>query len=184
MKGKKKNRVKGRDRKSGGEKLGAAKVKEIVARVRRFAEPACESEGMELVHVEFQREAGGRIIRLYIDKPGGILLDDCSNLSRQVSDFLDVGVQLEGAYNLEVTSPGVERPLVKAADFEKFAGRTARVKTARPIQGRKNYKGILRGVRGEAVRLTVDGETVDLPLEDIARARLVDEALEKLPGAR
>ncbi len=156
------------------------KAAEVVDRVKRFAEPACDSEGMELVHVEYRREAGGRILRLYIDKPGGVLLDDCSAISRQVSDFLDIGPPIEGAYSLEVTSPGSERPLVKPSDFERFKERMVRVKTARPVNGRKNYKGVLQGLRGEAARLLVDGETVDVPLENIARARLVDETLDRL----
>ncbi len=173
MKAKKKGRAKGRARKTGGERLSPVKAAEVVDRVKRFAGPACDSEGMELVHAEFRRESGGRILRLYIDKPGGVLLDDCSAISRQVSDFLDVGPPIEGAYSLEVTSPGPERPLVKPSDFETFQGRMVRVKTARPINGRKNYKGVLQGLNGEAARLLLDGETVDLPLENIARARLV-----------
>ena len=83
----------------------------VAGLVRSLAEPLCDSEGLELVHVEFQRESGGRILRLYIDKPDGIKLDDCVGVSRQINDILDVNLEGLGPYSLEVTSPRPERPL-------------------------------------------------------------------------
>ena len=88
---------------------------EIIAQTKSLAQRLCEAEGMELVHVEFQREAGGRVLRLYIDQPGGVTLNDCVNISRQMGDLLDVNIENMGPYNLEVSSPGTDRPLSKEA---------------------------------------------------------------------
>ena len=90
---------------------GPENEKVIIGRIEALAEPLCESEGLELVHVEYQREAGGRILRLYIDRSGGVSLDDCVSVSRQLNDLLDVKLEDIGPYTLEVTSPGPERPL-------------------------------------------------------------------------
>ena len=82
---------------------------EVIALVNTLAEPLCKNEGMELVHVEYQREAAGWVLRLYIDQPGGVRLEDCSRVSRQLGDLLDVTVENIGPYNLEVSSPGINR---------------------------------------------------------------------------
>ena len=140
--------------------------------VRALAEPLCESEGLELVHVEFQREASGRILRLYIDKPDGIKLDDCVGVSRQMSDILDVNLEDLGPYSLEVTSPGPQRPLAKQEDFEKFKGNRVKIKTNRPLDGQKNFTGILMGISGEQVNLQIGEETIVIPYQDILKARL------------
>ena len=139
-----------------------------------LASPLCESEGIELVHLEYQRESSGWILRLYIDKPGGVTLDDCTNVSRQMNDLLDVHLDEIGPYNLEVTSPGPERPLVKAQDFEKFEGNLAKIKTVRPFDGQKNFKGVLMGISREQVKLRVGQETIAIALTDISKARLVN----------
>jgi ribosome maturation factor RimP len=134
----------------------------------------CESEGLELVHIEYQRESMGWIMRLYIDKPGGVTLDDCVNLNHQMNDLLDVHLDDIGPYNLEVTSPGPDRPLAKRQDFEKFMGNLAKIKTVRPIDGQKNFTGVLLGISGEQLKLTVNDETVNISLKDISKARLVN----------
>ena len=139
-----------------------------------LASPLCESEGIELVHLEYQRESSGWILRLYIDKPGGVTLDDCINVSRQMNDLLDVHFDEMGPYNLEVTSPGPDRPLVKAQDFEKFEGNLAMIKTVRPFDGQKNFKGVLMGISQEQVKLRVGEATIAIALTDISKARLVN----------
>ena len=139
-----------------------------------LATPLCASEGIELVHLEYQRESTGWILRLYIDKPGGVTLDDCINVSRQMNDLLDVHFDEIGFYNLEVTSPGPDRPLVKAQDFEKFEGSLAKIKTVRPFAGQKNFKGVLMGISQEQVKLRVGQETITIALTDISKARLVN----------
>ena len=111
---------------------GSKKEKNIIKQVKALAESLCESEGLELVHVEYQREPGGKILRLYIDRVGGVALDDCVNVSRQLNDLLDVHLDNIGPYNLEVTSPGPERPLSKLQDYERFKGRKAKIKTLLP----------------------------------------------------
>ncbi|MBT8369821.1 MAG: ribosome maturation factor RimP [Deltaproteobacteria bacterium] len=144
----------------------------IVDRVRSLAQPLCDSEGLELVQVEFQRESNGRILRLYIDKPDGIILSDCVGVSRQMGDILDVHLEGIGPYNLEVTSPGPERPLAKKKDFEKFKGNRAKIKTSRPRDGQKNFIGVLLGISGEQVSLQIGEQIIAIPYEDISKARL------------
>ena len=93
----------------------------IVERVWQLAQPLCASEGVELVHVEYQREQGGRTLRLYLDKPGGVTLDDCAGISRHLGDLLDVSLETAASYRLEVSSPGSKRPLGRLEDFKRFA---------------------------------------------------------------
>ena len=147
---------------------------ELVAQAKSLAQRLCEAEGMELVHVEFQRETGGRILRLYIDQPGGVTLNDCVNISRQMGDLLDVAIENAGPYNLEVSSPGTDRPLSKESDYDRFKGNIAKIKTTTPIGGQKNFKGVLSGITAGIVSLLVGDVTVAIPLQEIARARLVD----------
>ena len=149
--------------------------RQIADSVRDLAEPICESEQMEVVHVEFQREPGGRILRVYIDKPGGVDLDDCVRISRQLGDMLDVYMETECKYNLEVSSPGLDRPLGRLKDFERFKGNTARIKAATAIDGQKNFKGTLLGVVDGTIKLKASGDKeVGVPFSDIVKARLVD----------
>lgn len=146
----------------------------IVSQVADLAVPLCEAEGIEMVHLEYQREAGGRILRLYIDKPGGVTLDDCTRVSRQLSDILDVHIELDLSYSLEVSSPGPDRPLGKLSDFDRFQGHTAKIRTHQAIDGQKNFTGVLLGVSEGTVRMMIDQKTVAIPSQDIHRARLVD----------
>jgi ribosome maturation factor RimP len=150
------------------------KEQKIVGQVGALAKPVCESEGLELIHVEFQRESGGRILRLYIDKPDGINLNDCVVISRQMGDIIDVNVDDIGPFNLEVTSPGPSRPLVSKEDFERFKGNRVKIKTNRSINGQKNFKGILLGISGEQVNLQLGEQLVAIPNQDILKARLED----------
>ena len=153
---------------------GAAKDKHVVEEVRRVAESLCSALGMELVFVQYGREAGGRVLRLYIDKPEGINLDDCALVSRELGDMLDVYLEEVGPYRLEVSSPGADRPLGRASDYERFIGQTARIRTTQPINGQKNFKGVLVGLRDGQVHLTcADGEK-QISLAQIAIARLVN----------
>ena len=149
-------------------------VRAVIVASKALAEPLCESEGLELVHLEYQREPGGWIMRLYIDKPGGITLDDCVNVSHQMNDLLDVHLDEIGPYNLEVTSPGPDRPLAKMQDFERFKGNPAKIRTIRPYEGQKNFKGVLMGLSGAQVKLLVGEETVQILLKDISKARLIN----------
>jgi ribosome maturation factor RimP len=151
-------------------------LKTVVERVRQLVEPLVAREGLELVDVEYLREGGRWVLRLFIDKPGGVSLDDCQELSRQVDKLLDVEDFIETHYSLEVSSPGIERPLRTPAHYERFAGRLAEVKTFAPIgePPRKNFKGRIVGVAGDrVVTLEADGKQFEIPLEKIAKAHLV-----------
>ena len=149
-------------------------TKDFLLQVCRLVEPVCESQGMELVHVEYQKEPAGRILRLYIDKPGGVTLDDCAATSRQVSDLLDIYLDRETSYRLEVSSPGMNRPLGKVDDFNRFKEHSVRIKLFRPINGQKNFKGILMGIEDRSVNLMVDDQPVVINIGDIANARLIN----------
>ncbi len=128
--------------------------------------------GYELVDV--QASNGGRMLRLFIDKPGGITLEDCAAVSRHLSRVLAVeGIDYE---RLEVSSPGLDRPLRKGADFARFAGPKAEVRMRTPdATGRRRFVGVLRGAEQGRVSLELDGQTVALELSDVERARLVPE---------
>jgi ribosome maturation factor RimP len=147
---------------------------DAIVRIRGLAETLCASEDMELVHLEFQRESGGRILRVYIDKPGGVGLNDCVHISRQLGDLLDV--YLEGdhpTYSLEVSSPGPERPISKASDFERFAGHWVKLKTRQSIFGQKNFTGKILGISEGIVKLEQNDIVRAIPYGDILKARLV-----------
>lgn len=146
----------------------------FVDSVTRLADPLCAAEGMELVHVEYQREPGGLTLRLYLDKPGGISLDDCVDISRQLDDIMDVHVQDAPPYRLEVSSPGIDRPVGKLADFNRFTGHRAKIRIATAVNGRKNFTGTLEGVADEMIMIQVDNEMVRLNYKDITRARLIN----------
>jgi ribosome maturation factor RimP len=134
--------------------------------------PVVAGMGCELVDV--QASNGGRLLRLFIDKPGGVTLDDCAAVSRQLSRVFEVeGVAYE---RLEVSSPGLDRPLRKESDFTRFTGQRAEVRMRTPGQGgRRKYVGVLRGTAQGQLQLEADGEMVALALDDVERARLVPE---------
>lgn len=147
--------------------------REALDRVRAIARDIVEFEGLEMVHLEMKSEAGGRVLRLYIDREGGVTLDDCSRISRQLSARLDVDDPIPHRYTLEVSSPGLDRPLHSDDDFRRFAGRNVRVTTHEPIDGRRNYSGRLVGLAEGAVRLALEnGGEVAIPRDRVARARL------------
>ena len=137
-----------------------------------MVQPVVAGMGYELVDV--QASNGGRLLRLFIDKPGGVGLEDCAAVSRQLSRVFEVeGIDYE---RLEVSSPGLDRPLRKGADFARFAGQKAEVRMRAPdASGRKRFVGVLRGAEGGRVEIELDGQTVALELEGIERARLVPE---------
>ena len=125
--------------------------------------------GYELVDVE--RSGKGKLIRVFIDKPDGINLDDCAKVSNHLSRVLPVeGIDYE---RLEISSPGLDRALKKEQDFVKYAGHKARIKTRVPVDGQRNFVGVLRETRGGKVEIDVDGKTVSLDLSNLDRARLV-----------
>jgi ribosome maturation factor RimP len=139
-------------------------------------EPGIRSLGYELVGVEYQSGGrGGGLLRVYIDSADGITADDCQKVSYQVSGVLDVEDPIPGHYTLEVSSPGLDRMLFRPEDFERFAGQLVRLRAASPIDGRRNFKGRLVGLRDGRVVIEQDDGKVSLAYEQVDQARLVPE---------
>ncbi|HEX5751933.1 MAG TPA: ribosome maturation factor RimP [Archangium sp.] len=155
----------------------AENIKQTVeARAQELLEPIVAGEGLELLEVEFLREREGWILRLFIDKPGGrVGLDECSQVSRAVDTVLDVEDIVPHEYSLEVSSPGVNRPLKKPAHFERVKGQKVKVKTFGPIgePPRKNFTGTLTEVAADAIAVDVEGAgSFRISFKDIAKANL------------
>ncbi len=146
---------------------------DIAARTEELVTGAVESEGYELVHVEFLDRGSASVLRVFIDKPGGINLGDCQRISRHVSVLLDVEDLIDHHYTLEVSSPGLERPLYKAADYLRFRGREVKLATTSMIENRRNFKGILKDFSEGVATLDCQGEVFRIPIEQIKKANLV-----------
>ena len=144
----------------------------IIAAVESFAGPVLDDMGLELVEIQFRRESGGWILRLFIDREGGVNVDDCASVSRQISAYLEVEDLIDHAYNLEVSSPGLERPLKRKEDFIRFSGRKARIKLKEPVDGQRVFIGLLGPVDGNTITLDIDGQQMEIDLDAVTRARL------------
>ena len=142
--------------------------------LRTLLEPVVESAGFELVMIELTGP-GGLILRLYIDSPGGILLEDCETVSKLVSSVLDVEDPIGGEYTLEVSSPGLDRPLTRPKDFKRFVGSRTKLTTKEPTAGRHKFTGELLSATDSAIQIDVDGQSVEIAYGLIDRARLVPE---------
>jgi ribosome maturation factor RimP len=129
-----------------------------------------------LVDLEYQREAQGWVLRFYIDRDGGVTVEDCAGVSGELGAVLEVRDLIANPYVLEVSSPGLTRPLKKPEDFKKFQNRLVKIKTFEPIDGRRNFKGILLGLEGEKVRLEMEGQLYEIRLEGITKANLEIES--------
>ena len=140
--------------------------------VRALIEPMVVYAGMELIDVEYGRKPSSVILRLTIDKPGGVTIDDCSYISRLAGDLLDAKNPVPGSYNLEVSSPGINRPLKKKDDFERFADQKVLIKTRELIDGRRNFKGILNGTRDDFIIISSEKTIFNIPFELVTKARL------------
>ena len=139
-------------------------------------EPGIRSLGYELVGVEFQTGGkGGGLLRVYIDSENGISAEDCQKVSYQVSGLLDVEDPIPGHYTLEVSSPGLDRLLFRAEDFDRFAGQLVKLRLTYPVEGQRKFKGRLVGMRGENVVIKEDDMEISLPFDQIEQARLVPE---------
>lgn len=147
-------------------------VAPIERRVAEIVEPLVGGMGYVLVRLRY---GGGtrKTLQIMAERPGGGMeLEDCASVSKAVSAALDVEDPLGGPYALEVSSPGVDRPLTRLSDFESFRGRRARIRTSRPVDGRSRFKGVLKGVSGSGVRIETGDGVLDLPFELVASARL------------
>lgn len=137
--------------------------------------PVVASMGYELVAVEIAGGSGNAIMRVYIDSPEGISVDDCAEVSYQVSGLLDVEDPLRGKYTLEVSSPGLDRPLVSLDHFKQFIGERMKIRCTEPVLGRKRFTGHLDSIEGETLIMAVDNEIYEIPLEIIEKANLAIE---------
>ena len=151
---------------------------DVVSQVEKIVLPVLSSMGLELVDLEYKREGKAMILRLFIDRDGGITLDDCADVSREVSEILDVEDVIPGRYSLEVSSPGIDRPLKRPGDYEKFRGRLVKIRTFEVLEDdegnrRKTFLGELLGLEGGVVRLRLkEGQMAGIPLEKVAKANL------------
>jgi len=139
----------------------------------QLLEPTVEGLGYELADLEVRLGGKSGVVRLFIDRPDGITLDDCEKVSLAVSALMDVEDPLPGHYDLEVSSPGLNRKLTKPAHYERFAGETVKVEMRFPIEGRKRFRGQLKASDADNILVVVDGEEHNLPIATIDTARLV-----------
>lgn len=146
--------------------------KDIAGLVEAMVAPIAEKHGLELVDVEFVKEAGNWYLRVFIDKAEGVGLDDCQLVSKELGIVIDECDPINQDYLLEVSSPGLERPLKKANDFEKYKGRKVRLHTFAPWNGKKELVGELAGLLGNDILLITGGETLTIPRDKAALVRL------------
>ena len=149
--------------------MGKPKIEDIV---KDMTEPIVEALGLELVDIEYLKEGGSWFLRIFIDKPEGITHDDCQAVSERIGLILDEKDPIPQSYILEVSSPGIERPLKKPADFERFRGHKVRASIFSPVNGQKEFIGELVGLENGHVVINVKNQNVSLPLEHVARVRL------------
>ncbi len=148
---------------------------QIQRQVEELAETLVVSEGMELVDLEYRRQGPRWMLRLFIDKEGGVTIDDCAKISKEFGDLLDVKDIIPQTYVLEVSSPGLNRPLRKKEDFSRFAGRKVQLRLVTPMEGRKKIVGNLVGIENETVIVAAPEGRCLVTLKDIDRANLVYE---------
>lgn len=153
--------------------------KEIEAKAEKLVSPVLENMGYGLVACDFLQEGGRWILRLYIEKEGGVTIDDCVRASHGVEDLIVVEDIVPVGYSLEVSSPGVNRPLRKRADFERYVGERIAIKTSEPIDGRKNFKGVLSNLKGDDIVMIIDGSEYRVPIDAIGKAHLEPIEIEK-----
>jgi ribosome maturation factor RimP len=153
----------------------SSRVSSITKQVAGLVEPSLEDMGFELVDVEYLSMHGKWVLRLYIDKEGGVTLDDCAIVSREIGDLIDVKDVIVHEYILEVSSPGLDRPLKKEKDFKGAIGKKIKVKTVRAVEGRRNYTGYLRNFQEGILYMELESGQVHLPWKDVDKANLVYE---------
>ena len=148
----------------------------MVHALHELVAPVIADLGYELWHLEYVGPTSDRILRIYIDAPDGVTLDDCEKVSNEVDAVLDVaqaqGERMADYSQLEVSSPGLDRPLVTAAHFARFIGEMARIKSFAPVAGQRNFCGVIHAVDGDTIELAVDDEIFSIAIGDMAKARL------------
>ncbi len=138
-------------------------------------EPEIEGMGYELVEIQAKGRGGSGLVRIFIDHEDGIGLGDCEKVSRRVSALLDVEDPIKGAYELEVSSPGFDRPLRTLAHYHQYTGEQVKVQLVRALEGRRRFKGLLRGVDNDTLQIEVDGVMQAIPLDQVEWAQLAPD---------
>ncbi len=147
----------------------------LQGKIRAVALPLCQAEGLELVHIEISPGDKEKMIRVYIDKPGGIMLEDCVSVSRQLGDLIDINLARIGSYRLEVSSPGPNRPLTQKEDFHRFTGNRIKIETYEAVEGQKKFTGILEKTNDDSVVIAVDDKKVEIADLLISKAMLAGQ---------
>jgi ribosome maturation factor RimP len=153
-------------------------VKEAIlssVKLTNLLKPLVEDLGYEFVGMEQRKDPGHPALVIYIDRPEGIAVEDCERVSREAAALLDVEDPISGSYSLEISSPGLDRPLFTLEQFEQFAGAVAQVSLYAPLEGRRRFKGEILGAADGTVTLALDGEEIQLEMANIAKARLVPD---------
>ncbi|MGM0369042.1 MAG: ribosome maturation factor RimP [Bacillota bacterium] len=152
-------------------------TKSIADKVANLADPIVQSRGLELVDVEYNKEGENWILRVFIDnkKEDGISIENCQEVSRDLEGELDEEDPIEQSYLLEVSSPGLDRPLKDAEDFARFAGKLVDISTYAPINGSKKFTGELLGLEDEEIKIEVEGEIIIIPQDKVAKTKLAVE---------
>lgn len=145
---------------------------QLLEKIRQLVEPVITADGRELIEAEYRREAMGWVLRLFVDQEGGITVDDCAQISRVIGDLLDVADLIQTPYHLEVSSPGLNRPLRKPEHFQSAIGKMIDVRTTAPLDGRRRFKGLLKDISAEQILMECDGQLYTVPLLLLERARL------------
>ena len=148
-------------------------MRQSVTNLWELIEPVVIGMGYELIEIEFDAHPKNKVLRLYIDKKDGIVIEDCSEVSRQVSALIDVEDPIDGFFNLEVSSPGLDRPLRKVEDYERFKGEMVKIKTSMPQNGQRNFKGRIKAVEKDSIVIECEDKEVGLLLSAIEKARLI-----------
>lgn len=148
-------------------------IEVVLKKVEEVASPVLEAMGFELIERQLVNEHGHRTLRLYIDHDDRqVTIDDCADVSRALEGPLDVADVVPGSYHLEISSPGIERPLRRAKDFERFAGETIQVRTKRPLHNQKNFVGVLQGIENGQILLQNENGVSKIPLEELRKAHI------------
>lgn len=144
----------------------------VTESIEELVTPVIIENHLELVDVDYKKEGKNWFLRIFIDKEGGVTVDDCTQVSRHIEDLIDVEEVVPTSYVLEVSSPGLDRPLKKAKDFLRFKGKRAHITTYTPIHQQKNFKGTIRDFQKDILFLDIDNQSVEIPRNQIAKARL------------
>ena len=147
----------------------------IAQSVMDLIEPVLEEKGLELVDVEYKKEGPNWILRIFIDKEGGVTVADCQKVSHLTGDLIDVEETIKIPFNLEVSSPGLDRSLKREKDFLKFKGKRIRLHSLSPIDNKRKFTGILADFKDQIIFIDLDGKPFEIPLSQVAKANLVIE---------